>query len=474
MTTNGTVPSPLRVAIIGSGPSGFYAAEALQKQDAGVEIDMFDRLPTPFGLVRGGVAPDHQKIKSVTRIYDRIAAHPGFRFHGNVTIGEDLTRDDLRRHYHAIIYAVGAPADRSLGIPGESLAGSHAATEFVGWYNGHPDYRDRTFDLSQESVVVVGMGNVAIDVARVLARTPDELVKTDIAPHALEALRESRVRDIYMLGRRGPAQAAFTNPEIKELGELIGADIVVSPAELALDEHSAKFLAESEDREAQKNLHTLKHLATLPRSEKPRRIHVRFFVSPAELHGTDRVEGVTLARNRLVPGTNGDLRAEATGESELLPAGLVFRSVGYLGVGVPGVPFDAKRGIMPNAAGRVLQPSGEAAPGEYAVGWIKRGPTGVIGTNKPDAVETVESLLADARSGALLQPTEPTRAAVERLLAARGTRTVSYDDWRTLDEIERSRGHAVGRPRLKFTRVSEMLGALGSGQSQGVGGTHQP
>lgn len=474
MTANGSAPSPLRVAIIGSGPSGFYAAEALQKQDAAVEIDMFDRLPTPFGLVRGGVAPDHQKIKSVTRIYDRIASHPGFRFLGNVTIGEDLTRDDLLRHYNAIIYAVGAPADRSLGIPGESLAGSHAATEFVGWYNGHPDYRDRTFDLSQESVVVVGMGNVAIDVARVLARTVDELVKTDIASHALEALRESKVRDIYMLGRRGPAQAAFTNPEIKELGELIGADIVVSPAELELDEHTLKYLAETEEREAEKNLRTLEHLATIPRSGKPRRIHVRFFVSPLELHGSGRVERVLLGKNRLVPGTNADLRAEATGETEMLSAGLVFRSVGYLGVGVPGVPFDSRSGIMPNTAGRVLSPSGAPSVGEYAVGWIKRGPSGVIGTNKPDAVETVEALLEDAGAGRLPVVVEAGRAGIHRLLAERGTRVVSFDDWRALDALERSLGAAAGRPRLKFTRIAEMLGALGPGRSQGVGGTHHP
>ncbi len=450
----------LRVAIIGSGPSGFYAAEHLLKQPPAVEIDMFDRLPTPFGLVRGGVAPDHQKIKSVTRIYEKVAAHPAFRFFGNVTIGRDLTREELLEHYHAVIYAVGAQSDRALGVPGEDLPGSHAATEFVGWYNGHPDYRDRQFDLSQSSVAVIGMGNVAIDVVRILARTPEELHGTDIAGHALEALRLSRVRDIYMIGRRGPVQAAFTNPEIKELGELADADVDVRAEELVLDEASQALLASGEDKSAEKNLETLRLLAAKPRLGRTRTVHIRFLRSPVELTGNGRVERMVLGENRLVAGRPGEVKAEATGRTETVTTGLVFRSVGYLGTGVPGVPFDAKRGVIPNEGGRVVTAPSIVARGEYAVGWIKRGPSGVIGTNKPDAVESADLLLADHAAAALNTPAAPDRTAVERLLASRGVRVVDWAGWQRLDALEKELGAARGRPRLKFTRVEEMLAAL--------------
>lgn len=453
--------TPLRIAIIGSGPSGFYAAEHLLQQSAGVEIDQFDRLPTPFGLVRGGVAPDHQKIKSVTRIYEKIAADPAFRFFGHVHVGRDLTRDDLLRHYHAVIYAVGAETDRALGVPGEDLAGSHAATEFVGWYNGHPDYRDRAFDLSQRSVAVIGMGNVAIDVVRILARTPEELHGTDIAAHALAALRHSQVRDIYMIGRRGPVQAAFTNPEIREFGELAGADVEVRAEELLLDDASQAALASGEERAAVKNLQTLRLLAAKPGSGKPRTVHLRFLRSPVALTGHGRVEQVVLGENRLVAGTHGEVKAEATGNTEILAAGLAFRSVGYLGTGVPGAPFDPRRGVIPNESGRVLTAPGAIARGEYAVGWIKRGPSGVIGTNKPDAVESTDLLLADATAGRLNTPVEPDRVSVERLLASRGVRVVDWAGWQRLDALEKAHGAAQGRPRLKFTRVEEMLAALG-------------
>jgi ferredoxin--NADP+ reductase len=453
-------PNPLRVAIVGTGPSGFYAAEHLLKKHPGVEIDLIDRLPTPFGLVRGGVAPDHQKIKSVTRVYDKIASQPGVRFLGNVLIGRDLSREELLNHYHAVIYAVGAQSDRPLGIPGEHLAGSHAATEFVGWYNGHPDYQDHSFDLSQENVVVIGVGNVAVDVTRVLSRTPEELAKTDIASYALEALRNSKVKNVYMIGRRGPVQAAFTNPELKELGEMPGADIVVLPDELALDEGSRSELAKTEDRTPEKNLHTLESFAAKPQDGKPMRIHLRFLLSPLELQGNSRVEAVKLSKNRLAPAANGDLRAEPTGESEMIPAGLVFRSVGYLGTGIPGVVFDAKRGIVPNEGGRVVTAPGTPSQGEYVVGWIKRGPTGVIGTNKPDATETTDHLLEDFISGRL-DRTLSSRDEIDRILAQRGVRVVTWNDWRKLDQIERERGAALGRPRLKFTTVAEMLGALG-------------
>ncbi len=450
-----SIPDPLRVAIVGTGPSGFYAAEHLLKRHPAIEIDLFDRLPTPYGLVRGGVAPDHQKIKAVTRIYEKIAAHPAVRFYGHVTIGSDLTRDDLLQHYHAVIYAVGAPTDRTLGLPGEQLRGTHAATSFVGWYNGHPDHATSQFDLSGPSVAVIGMGNVAVDVVRILARTPEELRGTDIAAHALDALARSQVRDIYMIGRRGPVQGAFTNPELKELGELAGADIVVRPQDLELDTASAELLALSDDRMTEKNLHTLREFAARPAGTKPKRIHLRFLLSPTEIRGTDRVEQLVLAHNRLVPGANGDLKAEPTGETETLPVNLVFRSVGYLGVGVPGLPLEARRGIIPNQHGRV-----DGSKGEYVVGWIKRGPSGVIGTNKPDSVESTERLLDDLAAGALNPATDPSRAAVEQRMAERQLRVVSWQDWLRLDQVEKQLGEAIGRPRLKFTAVEDMLAAI--------------
>lgn len=453
--------APLTVAIIGTGPSGFYAAEHLLKQHPGARIDLFDRLPTPYGLVRGGVAPDHQKIKSVTRVYEKIAASPGVRFFGHVTFGTDLSREELLRHYHAVIYAVGAPTDRTLGIPGEGLAGSHPATDFVGWYNGHPDYRDHSFDLSQESVVVIGMGNVAVDVVRILARTPEELRATDIAEHALEALSRSRVRHIYMIGRRGPVQGAFTNPELKELGEMAGADIDVRAEDLDLDPGSAAALASSDDKTPEKNLNTLRHFAAKAPGGKGKTIHLRFLLSPVKLQGGSRVEQVVLGHNTLVAGSGSDLKAVATGTSEVLPAGLVFRSVGYLGVAIPGVAFDPKRGVIPNQSGRVLRDGTQPSTGEYVVGWIKRGPSGVIGTNKPDAVESAEALLADFATGALPAPAVADRDAIPALLAERKVRVVSWQDWLRLDQLEKTRGEAIGRPRLKFTRVEEMLAAVG-------------
>jgi len=452
--------TPLRVAIIGSGPSAFYAADSLQRQAAiDVEIDMFERLPTPYGLVRGGVAPDHPKIKSVTRAYERTASDPRLRFFGNVEFGRDLTHVDLIRHYHAIIYAVGAQTDRRLNIPGEDLPGSHAATEFVGWYNGHPDYCDLSFDLTQESAVVVGNGNVAMDVARILARTYDELHVTDIAPHALEALRDSRVKTIYVLGRRGPAQAAFTNPEIKELAELEVADVIVPPDEAALDPLSEAYLREA-DRSTVRNVEIVSSYASRAPSGKPRQIIMRFLVSPVEILGTERVEAVRIGKNALFQAADGSLRPRLSSETEVIPAGLVFRSIGYHGVALPDVPFDEVMGVIPNAGGRVIEPDGSFRPGEYAVGWIKRGPTGIIGSNKPDAHETIERLLEDASAGRVLRPPHPERVDVEALLAQRHVRVVSFDDWRLIDQIERERGQAIGRERVKFTHVEDMLAAL--------------
>lgn len=465
MTSIGTPEVPLRIAIIGSGPSGFYAAERLQKEkDLTIEIDMFDRLPTPFGLVRGGVAPDHQKIKSVTKVYDRIASKPNFRFYGNVMIGRDLSHDELTAHYHAIIYAVGAQTDRKLNIPGEDLPGSHPATEFVGWYNGHPDFRDYEFDLSQESAAVIGVGNVAMDVARILGRTREELLETDIADYALEALANSNIKKIYVFGRRGPAQAAFTNPEIKELGEMDGVEIVVAPEDAALDDISKEELESSGDRSAKKNVEILKAYSEKAPEDKPKQIIMRFLVSPVEIIGEDRVEAIKIVKNELYRTEDGRSRPRATEQFETIPVGLVFRSVGYQGVALPDVPFFDKWGIIPNDKGRVLteHATGEQVIGEYVVGWIKRGPSGIIGTNKPDSVETVESLLEDASANKLLTPDAGARDAIDTLLKGRDVQVVTYADWLFLDKLEQERGEAINRPRLKFCTVAEMLEALKS------------
>jgi len=466
MARPGTAAEPLRVAIVGAGPTGYYAAEALFKNERGVvvEVDVYDRLPTPYGLVRAGVAPDHQKIKAVTASFDRVAANPRFRFFGGVEFGKDLTLGDLRAHYHQILYCTGAQTDRRMGIPGEDLRGSHPATEFVAWYNGHPDYRDYGFDLSQERAAVVGVGNVAIDVARILCRTPEELAATDIADHALAALRESRVKEVYLLGRRGPAQAAFTNPEIKEIGELADAEVIVRPEEVELDPLSRASLDKSQDRATLKKVEILQGYALRKPAGKSRRLIVRFLVSPVELTGdaAGRVVAMRLVRNELYATATGALQPRATTQFEALPVGLVFRSVGYRGVPLPGVPFNESWGVILNEKGRVLDPdTKQPVVGEYTAGWIKRGPSGVIGTNKPDAAETVTCMLEDLAQGAVLQPAHPAAAAAEGLVRQRAPNCLSYPDWLRLNALEVSTGRAQGRPRVKFTRVEEMLQALG-------------
>jgi ferredoxin--NADP+ reductase len=459
----GTPKRPLRVAVVGSGPSGFYAAEHLQEQqDLVVQVDMYDRLPTPFGLVRGGVAPDHQKIKSVTKVYDRIAGHPEFRFYGNVELGRDLTHDDLVAYYHAIIYAVGARTDRRMGIPREHLPGSHSATEFVGWYNAHPDYRSLGFDLSATSAAVVGNGNVAMDLARILASPPELLAGTDIAEHALDALAHSRIREIHVLGRRGPAQAAFTNKELKELGELPDVDVVVDPADLRLDPLSTAYVAAHPDRTRERNLEILTGYAATPSRGARTRIVLHFLVSPVEILGQDRVEGLTVVHNELYESEDGSLRPRPAERRTTLRVGLVFRAIGYQGVPLPGVPFDAMSGVIPNVAGRIVDPrTGGPIVGEYVVGWIKRGPRGIIGTNKPDSQETVRMLLEDLGAGRLDKEEVPGRHVLERLLSERRQDFVSYEDWQLIDLLEQERGRASGdRPRVKFSRVEEMLHAL--------------
>lgn len=463
MSALGSAAQPLRVAIVGAGPAGFYAAERLFKDsDLVIEVDLFDRLPTPFGLVRNGVAPDHQKIKSVTAAFDRIAVNPRFRFFGNVELGRDVSVEDLKQYYHQILYSTGAQTDRPLGIPGDDLLGSHPATEFVAWYNGHPDYRDFEFDLSQESVAVVGVGNVAVDVARILCRTAEELAKTDIADYALEQLRESRVRRVTILGRRGPAQAAFTAPEAKELGELADCDTIVLPEEAELDALSQASLAAA-DRAELRKVEIIQALSRREPQGKSKQLVLRFLVSPVELIGDEhgRVRQMRLVRNELYATGAGSLRPRATDHFETLDVGLVFRSIGYRGVPLPGVPFHDSWGVIPNAAGRVLDPdSQEPLLGQYTAGWIKRGPTGVIGTNKPDAAETVEMMLADAREGRVLAPPNATAGAAHAFVHGRQPRIVTYADWQQLDALETGRGRDLGRPRVKFTRIDDMLAAL--------------
>jgi ferredoxin/flavodoxin---NADP+ reductase len=447
---------PLRIAVVGSGPAGFYAAAALLNADPPAEVDMIERLPTPWGLVRLGVAPDHPKLKEVSRAFERTAQLPGFRFVGNVELGKDVTHDDLARRYDAVVYAVGAQADRRLGIPGEDLVGSWSATAFVAWYNGHPDFQDLPFDLGAERAVVVGAGNVALDVARMLALTREELDPTDTTDAAIEAIASSPLREIVVLGRRGPAQAAFTTPELKELGDLAGADILVDPAELELDAVSEAAL--ETDTNARRNLEVLRDFAAREPSGKPRAIRLRFGVSPVEIVGDERVEAVEIVRNELVADAGGRIAAVATDERETIPAGLVFRSVGYRGTALPGIPFDESAGVVPNDRGRVLGADGAPLPGVYAAGWIKRGPTGVIGTNKKDATETVGLLLEDAREGRL--PAGDGGDLVE-LLAERGVAPVLYAGWEAIDGTEKQRGEPLGRPRVKLCTWDDLLEAAG-------------
>jgi len=431
--------APLRVAIVGSGPAGFYAAGALLGGDAPVEVDMFERLPTPWGLVRLGVAPDHPKLKTASRAFERIAERPGFRFLGNVEVGRDVAHEDLTRLYDAVFYAVGAQTDRRLGIPGEDLPGSWPATEFVAWYNGHPDFHGLRCELGVERAIVVGVGNVALDVARMLALTEEELACTDTSDQAIAAISASPVKEIVVIGRRGPAQAAFTNPELVELGELAGADVVVDAADLEG--------AVATDTNSERNLEVLREYAAREPSGKPKRVVLKFLRSPVAILGQECVEGVDLVKNVL----DENNRAVATDEHETLSCGLVFRSVGYRGAALPGVPFDEASGTIPNEGGRV-------APGVYCAGWIKRGPTGVIGTNKKDATETVELLLADAAAGTLPR-SAATAADVDALLDDRGIRRILYAGWLAIDEVERAAGEKAGRPRVKLCTWDELLDA---------------
>jgi ferredoxin--NADP+ reductase len=433
------------VAVIGAGPAGFYACEELLKRD-GVAVDLYDALPTPFGLVRSGVAPDHPKIKSVTRRYEKTASHPGLRFFGGVELGADVSREELLERYHAVVYAVGTRADNRLGIPGEDRPGSHAATDFVAWYNGHPDHADREFDLSARTAVVIGNGNVALDVARMLVLDPAELARTDAADHAVTGLAAAQVERVVVLGRRSPAQAAFTSPELLELGELEDCDVLVDPSEVEVDPAWLEGRAL-----AAKNVAILAEYARREPTGAAHRIELRFLRSPLEVLGEGAdgpVTGLLVTRNRI----DEQLRAIPTGAEEVIECGLVLRSIGYRGLTLPGVPFDERRGVIRNEGGRV-------GGGEYAVGWIKRGPSGVIGTNKKCATETVANLLEDAAAGRLNEPA--VRDDVEPWLRARVPALVTWDGWKAIDDHEVARGEPQGRPRVKLVRVPEMIAVAG-------------
>jgi ferredoxin--NADP+ reductase len=439
------MPEPLRVAVVGSGPAGFYAAGALLDADVPIEVDMIERLPTPWGLVRLGVAPDHPKLKSVSRAFERIAEKPGFRFFGNVEVSRDLSHADLVRLYDAVVYAFGAQTDKRLSIPGEDLAGSWSATEFVAWYNGHPDHQELLFDLNVERAVVIGNGNVALDVARMLALTPEELAPTDTTDPAIDAIGAAPLREIVIVGRRGPAQASWTTQELKEMGELAGADVWVDAVEL---EGAAE-----DDTHTHRNMDVLREFAAREPSGKPLLVRFLFFRSPVAIHGREKVEAVEFVRNTLEE-QDGRLIAVPTDEHETLECGLVFRSVGYRGVGLPDLPFDEHRGTILNEGGRVV---GEAQT--YCAGWIKRGPTGIIGTNKKDATETVALLLDDLEQGRIVHKDDVTAEAVEVLLAERGVRPVVYSGWSSIDDAERAAGEKLGRPRVKLRSWQELLQA---------------
>ncbi|QVI30709.1 FAD-dependent oxidoreductase [Mycolicibacterium neoaurum] len=407
---------PLRVAIVGAGPAGLYAAghllsgphgtyvngEIIALHDEHVEVDVLERLPTPWGLVRGGVAPDHPEKKMVSTVFDAIANRSGFRFFGNVDLGRDVGHRDLMAWYDAVIYAVGADDDTRMGIAGEELPGCHAAREFVAWYNGHPDYASSWYDFSGERAIVVGNGNVALDIARILTLSEAELRRTDIADHAIEALRKSRIREVVVLGRRGVRQAAFNNPELEELGTLDGVDIVVEG-----DDPAAR-----PDRADSNNrlLDTLRLYAESPRTDATKRIVLRFLTSPIQLRGDSRVESIAIARNELVPDGNGILRARTTDDTDELVTGLVLRAVGYRSSPIEGLPFDERRGVIENTGGRVTD-----IPGAYVAGWIKRGPSGIIGTNKKCARDTVRALLEDYDAGRL--PTAGTLTSAQVAVA---------------------------------------------------------
>ncbi|QIE27197.1 NADPH-ferredoxin reductase FprA (plasmid) [Caballeronia sp. SBC1] len=458
----GSAEQPVRIAIVGSGPSGFYAAEALLQSTYVVEITMIERLPVPHGLVRSGVAPDHPKLKQSTLVFDKIAAHPRFHFLGNVEVGRDISIDDLLRTHHGIVFAYGASLDRRVGIEGEDLPGSHSATEFVGWYNGHPDYRDLAFDLDQEAAVIIGQGNVALDVARILSKPVDSFRHTDIAEHALDALSKSRLREIHVVGRRGPAQAKFTPTELREFGTISECAARVDPEQLALDEVSQLEASDKRYRNIATNLGILAGFGSAAESDAARRCYFHFLRNPVEVLGEKRVTGIRFAKTRLV-GEAFHQSTLDTIETVDIDAGLLFRSVGYRGRPILDLPFNAARGTLRHLGGRLVGEDGTVCYGLYATGWIKRGPNGIIGTNRADSLETVATLLTDMPH--LVRCDKSGAIGVAEILQRQGKRYVSYQDWSRINAAEIARGELTGKPREKFARVAEMLAACMGAES---------
>ena len=430
----------INVAVIGSGPSGFYTVEALKKTGQDVRVDMIERLPTPFGLIRGGVAPDHQTTKKVARVYEKTAQADGVGYFGNVEVGRDVSLEELKDMYDAIVLAVGAPRDRKLGIPGEDKTGVFGSADFVGWYNGHPDFTELKPDLSTETVVVIGNGNVAIDAARVLVKTEAEMAETDIAEHAAAAIKASAIKDVYMVGRRGPIEAKFTNVELREMGKLENSVPVVDAGVLP-DSVEGEW-SDRDQRLKERNLATMKEFLEIDPAGKEKRVHFSFYAKPVEILGGETVEGIRMERTRVE-----DWRSVGTGEFFDIACGLVIPAIGYYSEPFPGVPFDDAKGI-------VLHEDGRVGDGVYAVGWIKRGPTGVIGSNKPDGETAATQILEDISQGS-----KPGHEALAALLVERNVRVVDYADWKKIDEAEASSARA-GAPRRKFVTVEDMVKAL--------------
>jgi len=419
---------------------------------------MYDKLPTPFGLVRSGVAPDHQLTKTVTKVYDKIASNPKFRFYGLIEYGNHITLDDLKKHYHQVLFATGAQTDRRMNISGEDLKRSHTATEFVAWYNGHPEFTDIDFDLSVEKVAIIGMGNVAVDVARILCRSKEELSKTDITDYAFDKLVNSNIKEVYMIGRRGPAQAAFTNPELNELGNLEIADCLILKEESELDELTAQYLTDNLERSVEKKLEIISEFSNHTKTKK-KSLTIRFLLSPIELLSDDNgnVKAIKLVKNILSKSDDGSLRPKSTDQHEILDVDMVFRSIGYRGIPLPEVPFKENWGIIPNIKGRITAEDGNnTLTGLYATGWIKRGPTGVIGTNKRDSGETVALMIEDINNNNTFQPENPTSNKIEVLIKERNPEYIDYEDWLKIDKEEIARGEKEGRPRVKFTNIEDM------------------
>lgn len=449
---------PLTVAIVGSGPSGFYAAKALLNAGPNIQINMIERLPVPFGLVRYGVAPDHPKLKMVSAVFQRIAENPRVRFFGNVSLGRDISLKDLKATHHAVILCHGAGSERKLGIPGENLQGSYSAAAFVAWYNGHPDYTQTEFDLSKEVAVIIGQGNVAADIARILMKPVDDLKSTDIATHALEQLAKSRVREVHIIGRRGPVQAKFASKELRELGALNGCSTTCAEEGFQLGPSDVSELAEKTGNNAVKCFDLFKTFGQVPNSTNNRHIRFHFLLSPIEMLGDSHLESIRFLRNRL----SGEAMSQFALSTEAridIPCGICFKSIGYRGIPIADAPFDETRGIIPNNEGRVIDANGVLLPGIYVSGWIKRGPFGFIGTNKADSFETVETLIRDLPH--LSEFTDTGNEGLVTLLKARKVAFVDFDKWRMIDNAELQKGQQLGKSREKITSIAQMLAIAG-------------